>query len=222
MAGAAVAGSAAKRRIRRDKRGRMRQFYGAMAFHQKFLWSEVSLRLLADPRAVPYLGPSTSVGATATLASPLVADRINMPRESTASCAPVASRYFDVNMAEWRALCRRMLRSGLGKKIHPTSSPLRLSGGAFSVRQDLDRDRFIGDRRPRNGTEQLMGKCHLPWAPRLRRLMLPSDCVIRIHFRDVSDCYCAYSVDEKRLQRQVLGPRVRMMRVSICCPLVVQ
>ena len=38
--------------------------------------------------------------------------------------------------------------------------------------------------------------------------MLPSDCVIRIHFRDVSDCCYAKSVDEERLQRQVLGPRV--------------
>ena len=30
--------------------------------------------------------------------------------------------------------------------------------------------------------------------------MLPSDCVIRIHFRDVSDCYHAESVDEERLR----------------------
>ena len=32
-----------------DKRGRMRQFCEAVAFDQKFLWSDVSLRLLADP-----------------------------------------------------------------------------------------------------------------------------------------------------------------------------
>ena len=32
----------------------------------------------------------------------------------------VAPRYVDVNVAEWRALCRRMLRSGLGKKVLPT------------------------------------------------------------------------------------------------------
>ena len=106
--------------------------------------------------------------------------------ESEASCAPVAPRYFDVNMAEWRALCRRMLRSGFGKKIHPASCPRHLVGGAISVPKDPGRDRFIGDRRPRNGTEQLIGKCHLPWAPRLRRFMLPNDCVIRIHFRPES------------------------------------
>ena len=29
-----------------------------------------------------------------------------------------------------------------------------------------------------------------------------------IHFRDVSDRYYAYSVDEERLQRKVLGQRV--------------
>ena len=34
-----------------DTRGRMRQFYQAVAFGQMFLWSDVSLRLLADPRA---------------------------------------------------------------------------------------------------------------------------------------------------------------------------
>ena len=93
-----------------------------------------------------------------------------------------------------------MLRSGLGKKVHPTSSPSHLSGGAFGAPKDLDRDRFIGNCRTRNGTERLIGMCNLPWAPRLRRLMLPSDCVIRIHFRDVSDCYHAYSVDEERLR----------------------
>ena len=105
-------------------------------------------------------------------------------------------------------LCRRMLRSGLGKKVLPTSSPSNLFGGAFSVPKDLDRDRFIGGRRPRSGSERLIGKCHLPWAPRLRRLMLPSVSVIRMPFRDVSDCHCTQSVEKERLQRQVLGPRV--------------
>ena len=113
-----------------------------------------------------------------------------------------------MNMADWGAFCRRMLRSSLGKKIHPVSSSSHLSGGACSVPKDLDRERFIGDRRPRSGTERLIGKCHLLWDPRLRRLMLPSDYVIRIHFRDVSDCYYAYSVDEERPHWQVLGPRV--------------
>ena len=102
-----------------DKRGRMRQFYEAVVFDQKFSWSAASLRLLAaDPRAIPYLGQ-------------------NLPLGARTSACPI-----------------------------------------------------------------------LPWAPRLRRLMLPSDCVISIHFRDVSDCYYACGVDEKRLQRQVLGPRV--------------
>ena len=65
--------------------------------------------------------------------------------ESEASRAQVAPRYFDV-------ICRQkhyvdaMLRNGLGKKIHSASSPSHLSGGAFSVPKDLDRDRFIGDR----------------------------------------------------------------------------
>ena len=44
----------------------------------------------------------------------------------------VAPRYFDVNVAEWRALCRRMLRSGLGKKVSSNVYLLLISGGAFS------------------------------------------------------------------------------------------
>ena len=124
------------------------------------------------------------------------------------SGGPVAPRFFDVNMAEWKALCRRMLRSGLGRKFIQRHVLLVSLVEHLPFHKDLDRDRFIGDLRPRNGTERLIGKNHLPWAPRLRRLMPPSNCVIRIHFRDVSDCYYAYSVDEERFQRQVLGPRV--------------
>ena len=62
-----------------DARGRARQSYEAVAFDQKFLWSDVSLRLLADPGAIPYLGPNSQRGATASSASPIVADRISMP-----------------------------------------------------------------------------------------------------------------------------------------------
>ena len=105
-----------------DKRGRMRQFYEAVAFDHKFLWADVTLRLLADPRAVPYAGATSLPDTTVSSASPIVADRIIMPRkaavvplddwfppslvsvwnhpESEASCAPVALWYFDVNMSE--------------------------------------------------------------------------------------------------------------------------
>ena len=47
-----------------DPRGRMRQFHEALAFDQKFFSrSAVSLRLLADPRAIPYLGPNLTSSA---------------------------------------------------------------------------------------------------------------------------------------------------------------
>ena len=39
--------------------------------------------------------------------------------------------------------------------------------------------------------------------------------VNRIHFRDVSDCYYAFCVDEERLQRQVLGPSDPVSRFRI-------
>ena len=109
-----------------DKRGRMRQFYEAVAFDQKFLWSDASLRLLAHPRAAPYMGPNLPLGAKTSSACPVDADRTSMPRkvavvlfeeclppglvgawnhpECEAPGIPVAPRYFYVNMAEWRAL----------------------------------------------------------------------------------------------------------------------
>ena len=175
-----------------DKRGRMRQFYEAVVFDRKFFLV----------RCIPPCAGRSSCDSvswsrnTTSSACPLVADPASMPRKAAVvplddwlpsnvwsvlgaiqSCevsgSPVAPRSFDVNMGEWRALCRRMLRSGLGKKVHPTSSLSHLSGGAFAVPEDFDRDRFIGDRRPRNGTERLIEKCHLPWVPRHRRLMLP-------------------------------------------------
>ena len=65
-----------------NKRGRMRQFYEAVAYDQKFLWSNVSLRLLADPRAVPYLGRNLPLGATTSSACPIVADRVSMLRKA--------------------------------------------------------------------------------------------------------------------------------------------
>ena len=112
-----------------------------MAFDQKFLWSDAPLRLLADPRAICHVGQSSPPGAKGSSACQIVTERMGMPRkaavvplddwvppslvgawkhpECEASGVPVAPRYFDVSMAEWRALWRRMLRSCLGKKVHP-------------------------------------------------------------------------------------------------------
>ena len=53
-----------------DKRGRMRQFHEAVAFDQKFLWSDASLRMMADPRATPYLGPNLPLGANDAVSVP--------------------------------------------------------------------------------------------------------------------------------------------------------
>ena len=65
-----------------DKRGRMRQFYEAVASDQKFLWSDASLRLLADPRATPYLGPNLPLGAKTSSTCPVVVNRMSMPRKA--------------------------------------------------------------------------------------------------------------------------------------------
>ena len=92
----------------------------------------------------------------------------------------------------------------------------------------LDRDSFIGDHRPRNGTERLIGKCQLRWVPRIQRHMLPSDCVIRINFRDVSDYHNACGVNKndysgKCWVRELRCPGLEIwtMRVSTCCLLMV-
>ena len=77
-----------------------------------------TLRLLADPRAIPYLGPNLPLGATTSSACPIVAGRVSMPRKAAVvpldhwlppslvsswnhpdckvSGSPVAPRYFDV------------------------------------------------------------------------------------------------------------------------------
>ena len=65
-----------------DMRGRMRQFYESVAFDQKFFWSDASLRLLADPPAIPHLVPNLPLGAKTSSSSPIVADRESMPRKA--------------------------------------------------------------------------------------------------------------------------------------------
>ena len=104
-----------------------------------------------------------------------------------------------------------MLRSALGKKVHPTSSP-NLSGGAFaSPMTSIGTDSSV--------TADL---------GMVRKDSLEGVLCSGLHDSDVSCCQvivsCAFifvmfqfvivlvSVDEERLQRQVLGPRVPVSR----------
>ena len=54
----------------------------------------------------------------------------------------------------------------------PSSLDPKLPSGAFAVAKDDSRDRFMGDRRSLNSRERSIGRAHLPYCQRQRRLML--------------------------------------------------
>ena len=70
------------------------------------------------------------------------------------------------------------------------------------------RDRFIGDRRRQNEKERLIHRACLPYAPRLKRILLKNGYPLRLNLQDVRDCFYLFQVDEERLKRQIIGPRV--------------
>ena len=116
--------------------------------------------------------------------------------------------FFAVEMNEWYKVVRRMARAGLGRMVPQAPGRLRRAAGAFAVPKDAQRDRLIGDRRPENCREDQVGHVRLPYAPRLRRLVLPPESGLRVHLRDVRDCYYMYAVEPHRLPRQLVGPRI--------------
>ena len=90
-----------------------------------------------------------------------------------------------------------------------TSSPdPRLVSGAFAVAKDESRDSFIGDRRPLNSRERSIGRAHLPYCPRLRRMILGKSETVQITICDTKDCFYLYEVPPSRVARQVIGPRI--------------
>ena len=116
--------------------------------------------------------------------------------------------FFNTTMSQWRGLARRMCRCGLGILLDANSCSDDLAAGAFAVAKNQDKDRLIGDRRPCNVVESRKGVAKLPCAPRLRRLLIQKHQIARVSFRDISDCFYVFGVDEERLHRQVVGPRV--------------
>eukprot|EP00971_Amphidinium_carterae_P187688 3725056-Amphidinium_carterae.1 len=116
--------------------------------------------------------------------------------------------YFAASQLEWRAALRRMHRSGLLRLLPPHSCPAGSAAGAFAVTKDESKDRLIGDRRPANSQERMPGPVRLPYAPRLRRIVLKRGQGLWVGKRDLSNCFYLFRVDEARLGRQVIGPRV--------------
>ena len=61
--------------------------------------------------------------------------------------------FFNTTMSQWRRLARRMCRCGVGVLLDANSRPNDLAAGAFAVAKNKDKDRLIGDRRPRLAVE---------------------------------------------------------------------
>ena len=123
---------------------------------------------------------------------------------------------FVVAMREWRAATRRMVRTEVGALIHANVLPdfgedlaqLRLPAGVLAEVKDSERDRFIADRRPINSFEKSVGKTLLPYAPRARRIIIPHQRKLWGVIRDAKNFYFLLKVEDARLARQVVGPRV--------------
>ena len=86
--------------------------------------------------------------------------------------------------------------------------PVSLSGGAFAVPKDVDRDRLISDRRPQNSQESALNRVLLPFCPRLRRLILQRSEALGVHIVDTRKCFYLSQVDSSRWHTQVIGPRI--------------
>ena len=103
--------------------------------------------------------------------------------------------FFAVTQQQWRACVRRMLRCKLACILPPSSLDPRLGSGA-------------GDRPPLNSRERSIGRAHLPYCPRLRRMILERSETVQITLRDTKDGFYLYEVPPSRAARQVIGPRI--------------
>ena len=101
-----------------------------------------------------------------------------------------------------------MPRCELACVLSPTPLDRRVASGAFVVAKDENRDRFIGDGRPSNSRARSIGRMHLPYCPRLRRMILERSETVPITTRDIKDCFYLCEVLPCRVTKQVVGPRI--------------
>ena len=92
--------------------------------------------------------------------------------------------------------------------VSPERVDPSLSAGAFPVKKDGTADRLIGDRRPWNSLEELIGDPQLPRVTDLLHWFLPPEEVLRVHSRDLKDMYYQFRVPSQRLEKQAIGPRI--------------
>jgi len=135
-------------------------------------------------------------------------EKWNNPERAVGADEKIPRGFFKVDMREWRKVVRRAHRAGLFVPINANVSPSHMAAGAFPVPKDPDKDRFIGDRRPRNFIEASIGKVGLPYAPRLRRILLRHKHGLSISIRDIKNFFPILGVKKSRLHKQVIGPRV--------------
>ena len=131
--------------------------------------------------------PSLSANGCARL----LLESFNSPDSSDAETAK-AGFYFGADLVQWRACLRRMARARLLRVLHSNTGSQRLVSGAFAVAKD-HRDKFIGDRRRQNEKERLIHRACLPYAPRLKRVLLKNGYSLRLNLRDVRDCFLPLS-----------------------------
>ena len=62
--------------------------------------------------------------------------------------------------------------------------------------------------RPLNSRERSIGSAHLPYCPRLRRVVLGKPDTVQITIRDTKDCFYLYEVPPSRVAKRVIGPRI--------------
>ena len=110
-------------------------------------------------------------------------------------------------MAQCRACLRRMARARLLRILTSNSGTQRLASEVFAVAKDRP-DRFVGDRRCQTERERLIHRAGIPYAPRLKRILLKKGSSLPLNPRDVRDCSYLFQVDDKRLRKQIIGLRV--------------
>ena len=151
---------------------------------------------LPDPACVVFLDDWLPRSMAESFNSPAATDK------------PIAPKYFNVSMSQWRSVVRRMVRCKLAVALPSDTCSAQLAGGAFAVRKDEGRDRLICDRRPQNSQESSVSRVLLPFCPRLRRLILDRSHALGVHIIDTRNCFYLYQVDSSRWHTQIIGPRI--------------
>ena len=157
-------------------------------------------------------------------AKPLIADRLSLPNTAVvlevdawlsdetslawntapsepdgATARTLPRGYFATSQREWRAVVRRLRRCGLGRMLPPGTAPPWRAAGAFAVPKDAGADRLIGDRRGENALDTQPGPVRLPYAPRLRKIVLEPGQGLWVTKRDLSNCFYLFEVAPERL-----------------------